>query len=118
MNGSYNSHERFREREAKVFFSEVDKSCPIPDDGIPVWQIPQHVASSQICWSNFSKKRQVLLAAMEPVGEYPPITGFFHITLNVTSYLIRDRHDVCPGFSARIFGACVAGCAKRCPGKK
>jgi len=26
--------------------------------------------------------------------------------------------DVCPGFSARIFGACVAGCAKRCPGKK
>merc|ERR1712117_467666 len=26
--------------------------------------------------------------------------------------------DVCPGFSARIFGACVAGCAKRCPAKK
>jgi len=22
--------------------------------------------------------------------------------------------DVCPGFSARVFGACVAGCAKRC----
>merc|ERR1712130_791472 len=26
--------------------------------------------------------------------------------------------DVCPGFSARIFGACVAGCAKRCPARK
>merc|ERR1712106_679088 len=26
--------------------------------------------------------------------------------------------DVCPGFSARVFGACVAGCAKRCPAKK
>lgn len=26
--------------------------------------------------------------------------------------------DVCPGFSARVFGACVAGCAKRCPDKK
>jgi hypothetical protein len=26
--------------------------------------------------------------------------------------------DVCPSFSARIFGACVAGCAKRCPNKK
>ena len=26
--------------------------------------------------------------------------------------------DVCPSFSARIFGACVAGCAKRCPTKK
>merc|ERR1712032_102996 len=25
---------------------------------------------------------------------------------------------VCPGFSARVFGACVAGCAKRCPTKK
>jgi len=25
---------------------------------------------------------------------------------------------VCPGFSARVFGACVAGCAKRCPAKK
>ena len=23
--------------------------------------------------------------------------------------------DVCPSFSARIFGACVAGCARRCP---
>merc|ERR1711890_186673 len=22
--------------------------------------------------------------------------------------------DVCPGFNARVFGACVAGCAKRC----
>merc|ERR1711892_993573 len=26
--------------------------------------------------------------------------------------------DVCPGFSARVFGACVTGCAKRCPAKK
>jgi len=26
--------------------------------------------------------------------------------------------DVCPGFNARVFGACVAGCAKRCPDKK
>merc|ERR1719422_1023385 len=26
--------------------------------------------------------------------------------------------DVCPGFSARVFGACVAGCAKRCPSRK
>ncbi len=26
--------------------------------------------------------------------------------------------DVCPSFSARIFGACVAGCARRCPGRK
>ena len=26
--------------------------------------------------------------------------------------------DVCPGFSARVFAACVSGCAKRCPGKK
>eukprot|EP00090_Calanus_glacialis_P020569 TRINITY_DN316_c0_g1_i1.p1 TRINITY_DN316_c0_g1~~TRINITY_DN316_c0_g1_i1.p1 ORF type:complete len:332 (-),score=107.70 TRINITY_DN316_c0_g1_i1:79-1074(-) len=26
--------------------------------------------------------------------------------------------DVCPGFSARVFGACVRGCAKRCPAKK
>eukprot|EP00094_Tigriopus_californicus_P000777 TCALIF_00752-PA protein Name:"Protein of unknown function" AED:0.06 eAED:0.06 QI:0/0.66/0.75/0.75/0.66/0.5/4/267/328 len=26
--------------------------------------------------------------------------------------------DVCPSFSARIFGACVAGCARRCPTKK
>lgn len=26
--------------------------------------------------------------------------------------------DVCPSFSARIFGACVSGCAKRCPSKK
>ena len=26
--------------------------------------------------------------------------------------------DVCPGFSARVFGACVAGCAKRCPARK
>jgi len=26
--------------------------------------------------------------------------------------------DVCPSFSARIFGACVSGCAKRCPAKK
>merc|ERR1712051_76253 len=26
--------------------------------------------------------------------------------------------DVCPSFSARIFGACVGGCAKRCPSKK
>merc|ERR1712130_13513 len=25
---------------------------------------------------------------------------------------------VCPGFTARVFGACVAGCAKRCPGRK
>jgi len=26
--------------------------------------------------------------------------------------------DVCPSFSARIFGACVGGCAKRCPDAK
>eukprot|EP00092_Neocalanus_flemingeri_P024516 GFUD01026588.1.p1 GENE.GFUD01026588.1~~GFUD01026588.1.p1 ORF type:complete len:298 (+),score=74.52 GFUD01026588.1:39-932(+) len=26
--------------------------------------------------------------------------------------------DVCPGFTARIFGACVTGCAKRCPARK
>ena len=26
--------------------------------------------------------------------------------------------DVCPSFSARIFGACVAGCARRCPESK
>jgi len=26
--------------------------------------------------------------------------------------------DVCPGFHARVFAACVNGCAKRCPGKK
>ena len=26
--------------------------------------------------------------------------------------------DVCPGFSARVFSACVAGCARRCPGRK
>jgi len=26
--------------------------------------------------------------------------------------------DVCPGFSTRVYGACVAGCAKRCPDKK
>lgn len=26
--------------------------------------------------------------------------------------------DVCPSFSARIFGACVGGCARRCPTKK
>jgi len=26
--------------------------------------------------------------------------------------------DVCPGFSPRVFSACVSGCAKRCPGKK
>ena len=26
--------------------------------------------------------------------------------------------DVCPSFTARIFGACVAGCARRCPSKK
>ena len=26
--------------------------------------------------------------------------------------------DVCPGFTARVFGACVAGCAKRCPARK
>jgi len=26
--------------------------------------------------------------------------------------------DVCPGFTARVFGACVTGCAKRCPARK
>eukprot|EP00088_Acartia_fossae_P011443 TRINITY_DN15814_c0_g1_i1.p1 TRINITY_DN15814_c0_g1~~TRINITY_DN15814_c0_g1_i1.p1 ORF type:complete len:326 (-),score=91.85 TRINITY_DN15814_c0_g1_i1:33-1010(-) len=26
--------------------------------------------------------------------------------------------DVCPGFTARVFSACVSGCAKRCPGRK
>ena len=26
--------------------------------------------------------------------------------------------DVCPGFSTRVYGACVAGCAKRCPDRK
>lgn len=26
--------------------------------------------------------------------------------------------NVCPSFSARIFGACVAGCARRCPSRK
>merc|ERR1712106_919393 len=26
--------------------------------------------------------------------------------------------DVCPGFSVKVFGACVRGCAKRCPSRK
>lgn len=26
--------------------------------------------------------------------------------------------DVCPGISTRVYGACVAGCAKRCPDRK
>lgn len=32
--------------------------------------------------------------------------------------LLQSCIDVCPGFSARVFGACVAGCAKRCPNRK
>jgi len=75
--------------------SEVAKSCLIPYDGVPIWDIPRHIANSRKCRDELlkNKTKQTLLAAMEPVGEYPPITGFFHISLNVTSYLIYDRHD-------------------------
>ena len=33
----------------------------------------------------------------------------YHLYQNVQACI-----DVCPGFNARVFGACVAGCAKRC----
>jgi len=32
--------------------------------------------------------------------------------------VLQDCIDVCPGFSSRVFSACVNGCAKRCPGRK
>jgi len=32
--------------------------------------------------------------------------------------VLQDCINVCPGFSARVFSACVNGCAKRCPGRK
>lgn len=39
-------------------------------------------------------------------------------TLSCPGSVLQACIDVCPGFSPRVFSACVSGCAKRCPGKK
>jgi len=83
----------YDQNEAKMLFSKMPKKCPIPYDGVPIWYPPQHAASSQKCWNTLNQTKQALLAAMEQVSEYPPITGFFHISVNVSRYLTQDRND-------------------------
>jgi len=39
-------------------------------------------------------------------------------SLSCPGAVLQACIDVCPGFSARVFAACVGGCAKRCPDSK
>jgi len=79
-----------------IFYSETAENCPKPVDGVLVWEPPKNEVYGESCKAklNSTVTRNILLSAMRPPVEgYPLIRGFFHVTLNVTTYLTRDRHD-------------------------
>jgi len=77
----------------EVFYSETALNCPDPTDGIPVWEPTKNEVYTESCKTTLKRKRDTLLKAMRPaVKGYPLIRGFFHVTLNVTTYLTQSRY--------------------------
>jgi len=78
------------------FYLDTAENCPKSTDRVLVWEPPKNEVYSQSCKSKLNdiQTRNILLEAMRPAIEgYPLIRGFYHVTLNVTTYLTRDPHD-------------------------
>jgi len=81
--------------ENLLYFSTREE-CP-DAYGVPQWNPPRLEVPNQVCMTkliNDSNTRKTLLAAKRPlVGRrYKPIHGFFHITLNVTTFFSRQEN--------------------------
>ena len=82
-------------KKEKVLFLETAENCPDPRDGILNWEPAENEVYSEGCKTTLNSmlKKNNLLEVTRPATKgYPFIRGFFHVTLNVTSYLNRDRH--------------------------
>jgi len=83
-----------RTKTKNVFFS-TQEGCPDACD-IPLWNPPRGEEPSERCMTtlNETHTRQKLLAAKRPAMRgYQPIHGFFHITLNVTTFFSRQENE-------------------------
>jgi len=84
-----------RTKGENVFFS-TPGGCPDTAYGVPLWNPPRRVVLSKSCMSKLSGRdtRSNLLAARGPaLRGYQPIHGFFHITLNVTTFFSRQENE-------------------------
>jgi len=91
-------HETISDRTKieSVAFLSTPESCPDTEYGIPVWDPPDHEVSTNSCMAKLKDTltRQNLLAASRPaIRGYQPIHGFFHITLNVTTFFSRQENE-------------------------
>jgi len=90
-------HETINDRtkgENVAFFS-TPESCPNTAYGVPIWNPPEREVSTNSCMTKLrdTNTSQILLAARRPaIRGYPLIHGFFHITLNVTTFLSRQEN--------------------------
>jgi len=78
-----------------VTFFSTPESCPDPEYGVSVWNPPIREVISKRCMTRLtdSHTRQNLLVATRPGGRsYQSIHGFFHITLNVSTFLSRQEN--------------------------
>jgi len=86
---------RDRTKGKKVLFVSTAENCPDTAHGVPLWKPPRHEVYSNSCMtqlSNTSTVHDLWAARVPPIRGYPPIHGFFHITLNATSFLSRQEN--------------------------
>jgi len=91
-----NKYEETTKGESVLFFSTTE-SCPNPDaHGVALWNPPRLELPSKRCMTKLTNDvntRQILLAARRPaIRGYQQIHGFFHITLNVTTFFSRQKN--------------------------
>jgi len=91
----YNEKISDKTKGENVIFFSTPESCPDTAYGVPLWNPPRRVRLTESCLTELSDKltRHNLAAARRPaVRGYHPIHGFFHITLNVTTFLSRQEN--------------------------
>jgi hypothetical protein len=75
-----------------ILSSSYAHNCPEPNKGVSLWEPPESSVNSHRCIKVLEHKRKVLLEAAKSTKQrYPPIRGFFHVTLNANSYYNRNR---------------------------
>jgi len=88
-------YDETRTKDENVLFFSTPESCPDTAYGAPLWNPPQRVVISEECANRLKDPhtRQNLMAASRPATSgWKPIHGFFHITLNVTTFLSRQEN--------------------------
>jgi len=84
-----------RTKGENELFLSTPKGCLDTAYGVPLWDPPRHEVYSNSCMTHLSQthtRHNLMVARVQPIRGYQPINGFFHITLNVTTFLSRQEN--------------------------